>query len=287
MPDYTLSWLLPFVRLGLRRVRPNFTFTEFVSATWTELDRAHQPVQRARAYVQNNPDNPEFAHHNEPEELKQAAIEAWLYIQRRGFAMPVTRNFPSALEDRYLEFTKRGREWRDCDEPVPEMATEYIVALGKMVPQLDQVVREYVAEGLGALEHDRFRSAAIMIGAASEKALYLLAEKMLDSIATAGWKQKFTKAFTKRDLPELFDQMKKVLEAADKFPGRPFEVFDGGQEYLLVLIKATQVQRNNAVHPMNAKVTDDTVRLSYLAFPSMLQKVEQLRDWFSKNQNIL
>jgi hypothetical protein len=286
MPDYTLSGILPFVRLGLRRVRPNFTLTEFASATWTELEKAGIPVQRARAYVANNPDNPEFHHNNDPEELKQSAIEAWLYIQRRGFAIPVSRTFPTALGDLHLEFTKRGREWRDGNEPIPELPAEYLDALQKMVPNLDQVVREYVIEGLGSLEHDRFRSAAIMIGAASEKALYLLAEKMLDSIATAGWKQRFTKAFTRRDLPELFDQMKKVLEAADRFPGRPFEVFDGGQDYLVVLIKATQVQRNNAVHPMNAKITDDTVRLSYLAFPSVLQKVEQLRDWFSKNPNV-
>jgi hypothetical protein len=81
--------------------------------------------------------------------------------------------------------------------------------------------------------------------------------------------------------------MKNVLRHANNLPGRPFEIFDGGQDHLVSLIKAVQVQRNNAVHPMNEKISDETVRLSYLALPYALQKIEQLRDWFSKNPNVL
>jgi hypothetical protein len=115
----------------------------------------------------------------------------------------------------------------------------------------------------------------------------MLAEMMLDAISTARWKTNFNTALKRRDLAELFEQMKNVLRHANNLPGRSFEIFDGGQDHLVSLIKAVQVQRNNAVHPMNEKISDDTVRLSYLAFPYALQKVEQLRDWFSKNPNVL
>jgi len=93
-----------------------------------------------------------------------------------------------------------------------------------MVPNLDDVVREYVVEGLGSFEHDRFRAAAVMIGAASEKALYMLAEKMLDAISTARWKTNFNTALKRRDLAELFEQMKSVLRHANNSPGRSFEM---------------------------------------------------------------
>jgi hypothetical protein len=156
-----------------------------------------------------------------------------------------------------------------------------------MVPNLDEVVREYVIEGLESFEHGRFRAAAVMIGAASEKALYMMAEKMLDAIAVPDRKGKFSAALKRRDLAELFDRMKRVLEQANNLAGRPFDIFDGGQDHLVSLIKAIQVQRNNAVHPMNEKISDETVRLSYLAFPYALQKIEQLRDWFSNNPNVL
>jgi hypothetical protein len=287
VPDYTLSSILPFVRSGLRRVQAGFTLTEFVSATWTELEKSGARVRRLRPYVKNNPDNPEFGHNDDPDDLKQSAVEAWLYLQRRGFAIPSSRNFPSALNESRLELTKRGHEWVAQQEPIPELPAEYLTALQRMVPNLDDVVREYVVEGLGSFEHDRFRAAAVMVGAASEKALYMLAEKMLDAISGPKWKVKFSTALKRRDLAELFDQMKTVLEQANNLAGRPFEVFDGGQDHLVSLIKAVQVQRNNAVHPMNEKISDDTVRLSYLAFPYALQKVEQLREWFSKNPNVL
>lgn len=288
MPEYTLSYLLPFVRLGLRRVKDrSFTLTEFASATWTELEKSGVRVQRLRPYAQNNPDNVEFAHNNDPESLRQSAVQSWLYLQRRDFAIPGSRIFPSQLDNLRLELTARGREWVEGKGPIPEMPTEYIAALQRMVPNLDEVVREYMVEGLGSFEHDRFRAAAVMVGAASEKALYMLAERMLDAISTPKWREKFTTALKRRDLTGLFDQMRNVLEKANDLPGRPFEVFDGGQDHLVSLIKAVQVQRNNAVHPMNEKITDDTVRLSYLAFPYALQKIEQLRDWFSSNPSVL
>jgi hypothetical protein len=285
---YTLSSLLPFVRSGLRRLKPGFTFIAFVNATWSELEKSGASVQRARLYQENNPNNPEFNYNNDPVDLKQSAVEAWVYLQRRGFVIPVSYlNFPITLDDSHLELTTRGREWVTGQEPIPELAIEYLAALRRMVPNLDDVVGEYVVEGLGSFEHDRFRAAAVMIGAASEKALYMLAEKMLDAISKPAWKQKFATAFKRRDLVELFAQMKNVLTHADNVPNRPFEMFDGGQDHLVTLIKAVQVQRNNAVHPMNEKISDETVRLSYLAFPYALQKMEQLRDWFSKNPNVL
>jgi hypothetical protein len=288
MSEYTLSSILPFVRAGLRRVRADgFSLTEFVSATWTELEKSDpSSVRRSRPYSSGNPDNPEFNHTQDPASLKQSAAEAWLYLQRRGFVTRGTRNFPS-LDNLHLEITNRGHEWIDAKEPIPELQAEYLVTLQKMAPNLDDVVREYVVEGLGSFQHDRFRAAAVMIGAASEKALYMLAEKMLEAISTRPWKENFSAALNRRDLAKLFNEIKKVLEHADKVPARPFEIFDGGQDHLVSLIKAVQVQRNNAVHPMNEKISDDTVRLSYLAFPYALQRAEQLRDWFSKNPNIL
>jgi hypothetical protein len=42
-------------------------------------------VRRMRPYAENNPDNPEFAHNLEPDDLRQSAVEAWLYLQRSRF----------------------------------------------------------------------------------------------------------------------------------------------------------------------------------------------------------
>lgn len=49
------------------------------------------------------------------------------------------------------------------------------------------------------------------------------------------------------------------------------------------LIEAIRVQKNDAVHPQNAKVTLDSVRLSYQAFPHAVEKLDALRQWFLAN----
>jgi hypothetical protein len=49
------------------------------------------------------------------------------------------------------------------------------------------------------------------------------------------------------------------------------------------LIEAIKMQRNDAMHPMNAAVSADSVRLSFHAFPHALEKLEALRAWFLAN----
>jgi hypothetical protein len=62
-----------------------------------------------------------------------------------------------------------------------------------------------------------------------------------------------------------------------------YSVFDGAETHLMSLFQAIRVQRNDAVHPMNAMVSADSVRLSFLAFPHALEKTESLKNWFQTN----
>jgi hypothetical protein len=144
MPDYTLSSILPFVRLGLRQVKAGFTLTEFANVTWTELENSGAKVRRLRPRAQNNPDNPEFAHNDEPDHLRQSAVEAWLYLQRRGFAIPASRNFPG-LDGLRLELTKRGREWIEGQEPTSVRLNMTLPSLLMCASFLDLVFRRSVS----------------------------------------------------------------------------------------------------------------------------------------------
>lgn len=245
-------------------------------------------MDRMRPYAENNPDNPEFRHNHDPAGLQPCAIEAWLYIQRRGFAIPTSRSFPSVVDESRLGLTKRGREWVDAQEPIPELAAEYVAALEKMVPNLDQVVREYVVEGLGSFEHDRFWAAAVMIGAASEKGVYLLGESMRQAFKDPKQTAKLEGFINGRGMNSLFGFIQNVIAQAQQPPRViPYSVTEGASPHLMSLIEAIRVQRNDAVHPQNASVSADSVRLSYLAFPHALQKLEELRAWFSANPGSL
>ena len=58
----------------------------------------------------------------------------------------------------------------------------YLQFLRARMPQLDSVIEQYVAEAVTAFERQAHFAAAVMLGAASEKALYALADSMLGAI---------------------------------------------------------------------------------------------------------
>jgi hypothetical protein len=126
---------------------------------------------------------------------------------------------------------------------------------------------------------------AVMVGAASEKCLYLVADAMFAAVKTLKLKADLEKAYTYRRFNDLFDAIKTILSQAAKLSGANYEVFNGAEEHLVSIFEAIQTQRNDAVHPMNTVVSDDEVRLTFLAFPYALEKAEKLRTWFQAHPN--
>lgn len=49
------------------------------------------------------------------------------------------------------------------------------------------------------------------------------------------------------------------------------------------LYEAIRVQRNDAVHPMNAQVSEASVRHSIQSLPYALAKSEEIRHWLTSN----
>ncbi len=285
MPEYSLSWILPYARTALA-VSSDFNFVAFVDSMWNEMAKAGVPVLKTNTVVPLPGQN--FQYNNETPDLKRSAVEAWCYMQRRGFIVPRSANFPSmALDHINFERTPRGYEWSKNVEPLPEDPTGYMKAVRKLVPTLDAVIEQYLAEGLSSFENDNYFAAAVMVGAAAEKCLYTLAAAMPDSLKNAERKTRLLQSFSKRELSKLFDQMKAIISEASNLPGVPYEIFNGAEEHFASLIKGVQIQRNDAVHPMNAKVSENSVYLTYLAFPHALCKSETLRDWFSKHPSTI
>jgi hypothetical protein len=64
-------------------------------------------------------------------------------------------------------------------------------------------------------------------------------------------------------------------------------VFDGAEIHLGSLFESIRVQRNDAVDPNTASVSEDSVRMSYDAFPMALEKAEMLRRWCDARPNSL
>jgi hypothetical protein len=281
-PNYSLSWILPFVRQSLRE-RGSFSYDGFVWGLWHELERVGVAGVSKIPYERNYSNQP-YDYAQAPHELRSVTTEAFYYLFHNGFTMPETpQSLPGHPSEVTYHLTPRGLTWAAGDEPLPEDVDGYMKVLHKLVPNLDSVIEQYILEGLSAFERHTYFAAAVMVGAAAEKAVYLLAQSMSDAFTDVMRQEKLNKLVERRRLNDLFHAIEKTIRDANTAKALPYAVFDGAVSHLMSLIEAIKVQRNDAVHPMNATVSADSVRLSFYAFPHALEKLEALRAWFLAN----
>jgi hypothetical protein len=102
-----------------------------------------------------------------PDQIKQLIAEALFYLVRHDYVAPRAQNsylnHPAWHE---YNVTKRGQEYFNGSDPVPEEAKRYLEFLRQLVPSCNSVVEQYIGEALIAFERDAYFAAAVMVGAA-------------------------------------------------------------------------------------------------------------------------
>jgi hypothetical protein len=280
--DYTLSWILPFVRESLRG-RGNFHFDGFINGLWAALENAAVPgIAKIPPHIGYS--GMAYDVQQAPHQLRFVAAESFYYLIHNGFLIPgPPTNNPGFPDRGTFHLTPRGVVWAASAEPLPENFDGYMKLLRGLVPTLDSVTEQYVSEGLSSFVRGTYFAAAVMIGAAAEKEVYLLAESILDVFKDANQRKKLNELLDGRGLRVLFRFVDDEITQASKNKTLPYSVAESAIPHLMSLIEAIRVQRNDAVHPMNAKVSEDSVRHTFRAFPHALEKLEKLRAWFLAN----
>lgn len=275
--DYSLQSMLPFARAAIRDTS-NFALEGFFDNLFAELEKAHVKGVQKRA-------TPTYVRYDYsdlicPVQLKYGSIEVFYFLLHKGLILPEPQSFPQGFNLARYWKTPKGDAWAKGFEPIPEDALGYVKHLNTLAPHLDPIVNEYVREGLGSFEREMYFSAAVMLGAASEKEIYLLGESLSKSLASTVESAQLTKMVTTgRSLYTLLETIRRHLEKCKKFR----DVFDGADTHLMSLFESIRVQRNEAVHPAAAHVSEESVRGAYNAFPKAIQKAEQLREWFASH----
>ena len=157
----------------------------------------------------------------------------------------------------FLMLTPLGREWVQGQDPSPEDETGYLAVLTGQITNLDPIIMDYVKEAVAAYSQRLHFASAVMIGAASEKAVYLLMEAFSKSAKDPIIQRKTTNAMEERKLPGMFSCLSANLTEAKKL--MPYPIHEGCGPHLTSLLEAIRVQRNEAVHPMAGQVTAQSV----------------------------
>ena len=293
-PKHTLEWILPFVRESCRGYEPykEFTLVAYIQNLWTVLERANTEGIKRDPSRKNTPSpSPytDFFTNEAPERLRNVAIEALNYLLSGGlFAPTVMDTNLNGLRGSHPYFiTQRGADWAASKQLMPEDSAEYMKLVKQLVPALDPVIEQYISEGLSSFVGRHYFASAVMVGAASEKAVYILGDSMYGALKDPKDQKDLQSFLNGRSMKQLFGfirhKLEKTIDLGAKKCPIPYPVHEGAAAHFGSLVDAIRVQRNDAVHPQNAAVTPDSVRLSYGAFPHALEKMEKLGDWFKIN----
>jgi hypothetical protein len=283
-PPYTVEWILPFVREAVKGAH-SFDYRWFVEALWSRLEIVQ--VQGVEKWGANEPGHVlRFKWSQAPPDLRFATNEAFFYLVRKGYivAKVPEGSYQNAPNPHTYDVTPGGREWSDGTEPLPEDVAGYMKFLHNRVPTMDAVIEQYVAEAVRAFNAGLDFSAVVMLGAASEKALYLLADAMVEALKHQTDKKKLSDLLQARSLNQLLTFIRDRLDHNRKVPNIPY---DGALTQLLSLFDAVRTQRNDAVHPAAGQVSGDSVRLLTATFPYALSKCEEIRAWLMQNPQSL
>jgi hypothetical protein len=188
--------------------------------------------------------------------LRNLTVEAFYYLLQNGYISPVPSgslftNLPHIGGE--LVVTERGRTWFSGKAPVPEHREGYMAHMRVEIAALDPVIDQYVAEGLIAFGNRAYFAAAVMFGAAAEKAVYLLAASMQGAFKDPARRTKMQKALERRSIQLLEKQINDDLLPLRK---SHYTMFEGSEVHLMSFFEAIRVQRNDAVHPENASVSN-------------------------------
>ena len=279
----TPEFMLSLVRQSYRDSMGDFGYSVFISRLWQELDKVGvSSLGKLSEQEKLNYGGRPYNYAKSSSQLKSAATEAYFRILHSGFVVvQPDDNFGVAPPSgQWFRWTARGQTWIADAQPVPEDPSAYMDYLRTLVGSLDPVVEQYVSEALVAFDRGADFAAAVMVGAACEKLLYLLTEAMLPALQSPAEKMKLEKLFESRKISQVADSLRVRIETAKSIP---YPVKEGAGAYWSAMIEAIRQQRNDAVHPMNAKASRDSVRFSLSALPAVVQGAGKLQSWLLQN----
>jgi hypothetical protein len=183
----------------------------------------------------------------------------------------------------FLSVTEYGRKCVGKDRILPHDPDGFLRDFHREVSHADPTVVEYLTESLQCYIHGLNRSAAVMLGGASEQTILLMIESYGSSISDANAKQKFESAFEKAQ--SIF----KKYELFERHFGgvkqrMPRELTDNVDSLLRGVFDMIRSSRNDAGHPaIGSSVNRDAVYSHLRLFTPYCKRVHSLTAWFAAN----
>lgn len=246
--------------------------------TWT-VD-----VARKRGYYAQGHTDDDFMRYwkRNGETAVRFSESVWDLI-RQGVLYPTCDLNARGWHPEELCLSQYGREALGPEGPSPYDPDGYLAALNDGLPHLDDMLREYVGEGLAAFRQGCFRASIVMVGCAAERLGDLLAD------ALAAYSQapvgpalaNLQRELSGEGRPHYRRQMKLVDEALEEMPKLVPQDAREAFSDVRHIAEIIRRSRNDYGHPRNVTADPFTAKNDLAMFLPLCCGVYKVLDWLS------
>jgi hypothetical protein len=204
----------------------------------------------------------------------------WTFIIQ-GILVPGTNDSNQGWP--FLRLTDYGQKCVQENQILPHDPDGYLKDFLREVPSADPVIQEYLSEALQCYLRDLNRAASVMLGAASERAVLLLIDSYIGSIADANKQAQLRSQVDKANSIfrkfEIFDKGFAQIKL-----GVPKAITENVDSLLRGVFDLIRNSRNDAGHPASGiSVSRDTNYSHLRLFVPYCKRIYDLIGWFATN----
>jgi hypothetical protein len=247
----------------------------------TVLAVVNEFSQQGSGYFQVNPILSEIAKRigaRNNSNIEQAILTHWHDLFRMGLIAPgcnlANPNLP------FLHLTAIGRKALQQFSRDPSNPDGYLAHLTSQA-LTDAIALSYVTESLLAYNAVCFKSAAVMLGCATERLVLLVRDDLVSGLGRT--KSTISKALSDWRYKTVRDAITKELDSQCSNM-TPTRLRDAYSAFWTAQTEQPRLYRNDAGHPQSVDpVTPETVHSNLLIFPELARLVHDLRAWIGRN----
>ncbi len=173
------------------------------------------------------------------------------------------------------------------DETLPFEIEDFPEFLRKNIPTIDPIIIRLLNEAILCLKAGALLGCAFLIGAASEKAIWLLIEAFTQAITDATNRARFESRVRNRYISRAYDEFKNSFKSCKSQPVDPALVYDLDTQ-IEALFQFYRICRNEVGHPEISPNYDKGILLATMGqFVKYIEAIYRLIDYFENSQVVL
>ena len=153
--------------------------------------------------------------------------------------------------------------------------------LSESIPTIDPVIVRYIEESINCYKANAFMATAFLVGAASEKAIWVLIDNYISAITDPANQAALRTRISSKFISRAYEEFKSSFKACKSKPTDP--VFNDWEIMVDAMFQFFRITRNDVGHPAIVPNIDSGVILANMGqFYRYIHTIYLLIDYFSK-----